>query len=352
MVRQHAPLDPLGLLRHEARARLVSHLTSFRRDALAEGAQADDLPDLFYYRNRLPNWLGGIRGVRAHERQPVMPLGAPALQRLAFQLTADERAAEYIHYRLVRDCAPDLLAIPFAHQRWSRALADAPVVEPLLAKGHETLFGNWQWAIDREPLLRRWLSDFFVASDVPLWADVDRGRLLALLRDHRFSYLELIALLGLTVAVFHQTGTVLPRRIGADRETLQVRRLVRPAPPVAWFAPTVSGNVDSFGGAAGLDEEGRVLLADAGEARIAGWAVAPEWPGAAPLIELRADGRCIGTARPLRDRPDLAVLGLPHTRYGFLIAFDAAEALGAVELSIKSAETVFARYFVATRAGR
>ena len=98
-----------------------------------QGAAESDLPDLFYYRNRVPNWLGAIRGIKSFERQPVVPLGVPALLRLAFRLTAEERRTELLHYLIIRRCAPELLPFPLSWKGklafrvgdWSRALTSA-----------------------------------------------------------------------------------------------------------------------------------------------------------------------------------------------------------------------------------
>jgi hypothetical protein len=79
MVRLQAPFDPMGLLRPDARAAMEAQLAAQMAEARAAGAAEADLPDIFYYRNRLPNWLGAIRAIKSFERQPVVPLGAPAL---------------------------------------------------------------------------------------------------------------------------------------------------------------------------------------------------------------------------------------------------------------------------------
>ena len=129
MVRLQAPFDPMEVLRPDARTRLVAALGRQMDEARAAGAEEADLPDLFYWRNRVPNWLGGIRGVKSFERQPVLPLGVPALMRLAFRMTAAERKAELAHYKLIEAAAPELIDLPFAHQSWHPSLG-APAARP------------------------------------------------------------------------------------------------------------------------------------------------------------------------------------------------------------------------------
>lgn len=353
MIRAMGPFDPLGLLRPEPVAAMIEDIRRQADDALGEGAEAGDLPDLFYYRNRVPNWLGGIRGVRSHEAQPIMPLGAPALQALAFRLTPAERAAELVHFRIVRDCAPELLAAPFAHQRWSSALPGAPDVAPLLAPAGAPLFGNWQWSLNHRPAIRAWLVEFVRSSDIPLWQAIDRARLLEMLRERRFDYLDGIALLGLIVGAFHQAGLTIPRKIGASSgEPARGARAAHPffsgeearLPPIA-----LAGYVDAVEGAARRDG---TVLAITGEGRvtIAGWAWSPAWPGAAPTIEARADGRIVGRAYPEANRPDVAAAGIGDGRHGFTLTLAAADLAGARTLTIGHADAALARFAIAPAA--
>lgn len=213
LVRLQAPFDPLGAIRPEAARRLADEIAAQLEREVAAGAVPGDLPDLFYLRNRIPNWLGGIRGVKSFERQPVMPLGVPALMALAFAMTPEERRIEAAHHALVARHAPALLAIPFAHQRWHAALPDAPAADPVLAPADMPLFGNWQYSLDSNPAIRSRLADLFADADIALWEDIDRDRVLAFLREERLDYFTGIGLLGLTVAVFHATGLIRRDRI-------------------------------------------------------------------------------------------------------------------------------------------
>jgi hypothetical protein len=299
MVRLQAPFDPMDVLRPEARARLVDALEQQMAETRAAGAQEADLPDLFYWRNRVPNWLGGIRGIKAFERQPVLPLGVPALIRLAFRMTAAERKVELAHYKLIEAAAPELIDLPFAHQSWDPALGAAEVA-PVLAAAGSALFGSWQWSINRVPGVRAALAELFASVEIPLWDDVDRARLIDALHRRRFDYFDLISLLGFAVAAIHQTGLALPVKLGGV------------APPS--FAdddpPPVAGHVD-------------VLQIEHGEVRIDGWAWAPDWPGAGIAVEARLDGRPAAVAAADLHRPDLAAVGIGDGHHGFSIRFDA-----------------------------
>lgn len=329
MVRLQAPFDPMELLRPEARARLVGALGSEMDEARAAGAEEADLPDLFYWRNRVPNWLGGIRGVKSFERQPVLPLGAPALMRLAFRMTAAERKAEVAHYRLIEAASPELLNLPFAHQSWHPSLG-APETAPVLAAADAPLFGSWQWSVNRVPGVRAALAEMFASIEIPLWKDVDRGRLIDMLHRRRFDYFDLISLLGFTVAAIHQAGLGLRARLGESLPADAIDRFV------TMPAPHYNGHLDAVRGAErdGADE---LAIPEAGLVVLEGWLQAPDWPGATAVVELRADDRVIASAAADRHRRDLAEAGIGDGRHAFRIEVEASLLAGAATLTLGGA---------------
>lgn len=336
MVKLQAPFDPMGLIRPGARNVLIGRLAAQMAQARLGGAREGDQPDLFYWRNRIPNWLGGIRGIKSFERQPVLPLGVPALMALAFRMTPEERKAELAHFRLIERAAPELLALPFAHQRWDDSLAGASARPPIVAGGGMALFGSWQWSLNRNPAVRARLRGMFAAADVPLWEDVDRAALLAMLHDRRFDYFDAISLMGIAAAVLHQSGVVLARKLGGQ----EPQEWSGPASPAKAVADrreddpvAVAGHLDAVTGAAQV-AGGTIVAAAAGEVRLQGWLQAPEWPGATVAIEARADGRVIGIGAAEDMRGDLAAARIGDGRYGFALTFDAAALAGADELTL------------------
>jgi hypothetical protein len=310
MVRLQAPFDPMEVLRPEARARLIATLQRQMDEGRAAGGEETDLPDLFYWRNRVPNWLGGIRGVKSFERQPVLPLGVPALTRLAFRMTAAERKTELAHFRLIEAAAPELIDLPFAHQSWHPSLRAEPAA-PVLAAADAPLFGSWQWSVNRVPGVRAALAELFASTEIPLWEDIDRARLIDLLHQRRFDYFDLISLLGFAAAAIHQAGLALPARLGEEPVPL-------PPDPIA---PTVTGHVDL------------IRVADE-KAEIYGWAWAPDWPGAAVAVQAALDGRVVAAVSADQNRPDLAAAGIGDGRHAFTIRFDAALLDGAEKLVV------------------
>lgn len=331
MVRLQGPFDPIGLLRPAARALLADRLAARMDEARAEGAAEGDLPDLFYWRNRIPNWLGGIRGIKSFERQPVMPLGVPALLRLAFRMTPDERRCELAHFHIVARAAPALLPLPFAHQRWSAGLPGAPDVAPVLAAAGSALFGTWQWSLNRNPAVRAQLAGLFAGWDIPLWDGIDRAALIAALHDRRFDYFDAIGVLGIAVSAFHQAGLVCPQKLGAAGD------VAWPAPPAD--PPRLAGHLDAVGGAAELADDGRLRLTGAGKVRLDGWLHAPDWPGAGVAIEARADGQAIAAVAADAPRADLAAAGIGDGRHGFTLEIDAAALAGVEVLTLAGFDT-------------
>jgi hypothetical protein len=239
LVRLQAPFDPLSIVRDHARDRMTTMLADQLAGELARGASEADLPDLFYLRNRVPNWLGGIRAIKSFERQPILPLGVPALTSLAFLMTPAERLAERAHFEIVARLAPALLSPPFAHQLWSSALAGAPQTAPVIAAADRPLFGNWQYSLNSRPETRAHLIDLFAHTDLALWDLIDRTSVIDRLRHQRLDYFGGISLLGLTVAVYHGAGLLLTERL---KDSAEPRRVPVQAPP-----PSALSNAQAIG---------------------------------------------------------------------------------------------------------
>lgn len=309
MVRLQAPFDPMALLRPDARSAMEAQLIGQMEAACAAGAVEADLPDIFYYRNRLPNWLGAIRAIKSFERQPVVPLGAPALLRLAFRLTPEERKSELLHYRIIRRCAPELLPLPFAMQSWDAALGeDVPRTAPILpGAGAPPTFGNWQFSINHNPAIRAAIvAEAMARDDLTLWETIDREALIDRLQHRRLDYFDGISMLGLVVALFHERAMVRPVRLGSPAPVAVPGRPL-PADPIAVDAPHVDGHLDA------VRREGDTLFLD-------GWAHARDWPAAQVAIEARAGGRVLAVGVAANDRPDLIAHGMGDGRHGFSLA--------------------------------
>lgn len=318
MVRLQAPFDPMDILRPDARAALEAELAAQMDEARGEGAGEADLPDIFYYRNRIPNWLGAIRAIKSFERQPVVPLGAPALLRLAFRLTPEERKRELLHHRIIARCAPELLPLPFAQQGWDATLGDdVPCPPPILpGAGAPPTFGNWQFSINHNPGIRAALTELIAAkSALALWESIDRDIVVDRLRNRRLDYFDGISMLGLMVAIFQESAMTLPVKIGAP----PISAPDLPPRP----SPAIVGHVDA------VRRDGDRICLD-------GWAHVPEWPGAQIALEARSGGEVLGIGVAGNNRPDLVPHGIGDGRHGFSldIARDRLPATGTVDVTI------------------
>lgn len=347
MVRLQAPFDPLGLLRPEAVADLRAQLRAQMDHAVREGATRDDLPDVFYYRNRIPNWLGAIRGIKSFERQPIMPLGVPALMRLAFLLTPEERRMEVVHHRLVRDLAPSLLPPPFAVQQWHPRLECAGA-EPIMP-AVSPVFGNWQYSLNHNPAIRAWLAAFFARQDLSLWQALRRDVLTERLRHRTFDYFDGISLLGLVIAAFQEAGLVRPAKLAAsvpiasnpvsdrpacmpfhDRATGDVTEGAT-APPVAIERPAacdLHGYLDAVTGTAEAEGNGVFRIGGTGTIALHGWLYAADMPGARLAVNAVSRGQVLATAVADQVRPDLVQAGLGDGAHAFALHLDSATLSG------------------------
>jgi hypothetical protein len=324
MVRLQAPFDPLGLLRPDTRDRLCSQLSSQMTEAEAAGATPADQPDIFYYRNRVPNWLGGIRGIKSFERQPVMPLGVPALMRLAFTLSPQDRKVERAHFEVIRRCAPELINLPFALQRWDAQLRteEYPAFPEPILPGNTAppVFGNWQYSLNHVPRLRGALLDILSGPALGLWGDIDRDVVLERLRHRTFEYFDGISLLGLIAAVFHEARIVAPLKLDAAAPVVVDTRPIAPAmrrhlAGEPWSVPTVTihGHLDAV-----CTPE----LPDA-PTLLHGWVHAPSFPGARIAVEAHIGDKLVASAVAERPRPDLVRAGLDDGAHGFTLAVSA-----------------------------
>lgn len=353
MVKLQAPFDPLGLLRPEMAADLCAQLRAQMDRALQEGATRDDLPDVFYCRNRIPNWLGAIRGIKSFERQPIMPLGVPALMRLAFLLTPEERKMEVAHYRLVRDLAPNLLPPPFALQQWHSRLecAGAEPIMPIAGP----VFGNWQYSLNHNPAIRAWLAAFFARQDLSLWQVLCRDVLIEQLRRRTFDYFDGISLLGLVIAAFQETGLVRPAKLAASVPVASNPVPGRPtcmlfhyratgdvteeatAPPVAIERPAacdLHGYLDVVTGAAEAEGNGVFRIDGTGTIAFQGWLYAADMPGARLAVSAVSKGQILATAVADQVRPDLVQAGLGDGAHAFTLHLDTATLSGTDAINV------------------
>jgi hypothetical protein len=112
----HLKLGAASILHPDAMARYRAKM----HELLFQGAIDEDSPqdiiDSFYLRTRLRRWLGPTQEIDSQDR--AFPLYSITAIRLAFAIGAQNRHAEWIHYRLMQGACEPLLHVPFATGGW------------------------------------------------------------------------------------------------------------------------------------------------------------------------------------------------------------------------------------------
>ncbi|TCT22868.1 hypothetical protein EDC35_102199 [Thiobaca trueperi] len=221
-IASHGPYDPLKLFRPGAREPFDQTLRERFANYCVCTNDYNDIPDLLHLKERLPNWFGGARRLDAYSNQVVNILNNEYLIKLAFALDYRERQQHVIHFRLLRQLAPQLLDVPFAAQSWNPELkrhgADPRIFrEPVTAPPTTPLHGSWQYTINRNPDFRLQLRELFGAfPNSPIWDYLDRDALLAKLTQTDFSMQPLISLYGLCTVFMAVHAYWLPLKMAAQ----------------------------------------------------------------------------------------------------------------------------------------
>jgi hypothetical protein len=185
--RRPGRVEPLS----ETGRRLVEgQLAAWVREQLAAGIDPVDVPDVFYLLKRMGTWAGPTHGAVEFVRDTASPLWSWRMLPFELGLTAGERAREHFHLRLLRELAPELVAIPFADGfSWTRrssraARARALAVKALLELRRRTRPAPSERDGARDPFARiqRLVREAARArGDHPAWEVLDRGRVESLL---------------------------------------------------------------------------------------------------------------------------------------------------------------------------
>jgi hypothetical protein len=96
------------------RARVRRGIERFVARERAAGAEPEDVPDLFYLRERMGSWAGPTHGAVEPVRDTTSPLWSLRMLPFELGLPAAARAREEFHRAVLRELAPDLLEVPFA----------------------------------------------------------------------------------------------------------------------------------------------------------------------------------------------------------------------------------------------
>lgn len=122
IARQHMrepqqPFDPLGLLLPEAALAEHAFCDTWLEKALAEGAELNDIPELFYFDFRLP-WWGGSMAANVGALYRLAPLASKFASRIGLKQSVTDRRERKFIFEAMLALRPDLLEIPYLNKKW------------------------------------------------------------------------------------------------------------------------------------------------------------------------------------------------------------------------------------------
>lgn len=192
-------IDPLVIVNNSEE---INNRLSERVDFyLSSGCSFNDVPDIFYLKERIPNWLGAARRLDSYSDQSINPLNNEQLIRYSFSLTAKERQSCLIHFQSLELLAPDLIEIPFAEQKWSNILLEYGlgkynIQDSIKPKVSDPKNQNkpWQFFINESDELRKIFIDLVADDKSGLEYYVSNKKIIDLLKSKKFSHKELISI--------------------------------------------------------------------------------------------------------------------------------------------------------------
>jgi asparagine synthase (glutamine-hydrolysing) len=191
--------DPAGLMTPAAHAEIASYLRRFEQERLAEGWRPFELQEAFYTFERVGRWGAGLGRVAGTE-DLYSPFCSRPFINHCFSRRSGERYVEAIHYGLLAELSPPLLAHRFEvplrpqHPRLAGLMATRQLAglgtEMLAARMSRRTHGPAPKQPPRPeyPFQHAWLEqrldlarDIFDSATSDLWAFISRERLQALL---------------------------------------------------------------------------------------------------------------------------------------------------------------------------
>ncbi|MEI2423166.1 LamG domain-containing protein, partial [Arthrospira platensis SPKY2] len=220
LIQQHGPFDSLGILKPETKAYLENELSdSWSSFLLSSSMTLNDLPDIFYLRERIPNWVGASRRVTSYTSQVINPLNSPCLIKTALCLSPRERQIELLHYFILNKINPVLTKIPFAFEGWNIDLkmygaSDDIFTEPITSHQNIPRHGSWQYSLNKNPQLRYLFIDIIDSCKLGEFEKhLDLYKVQKKLAKDNFTFRELICFLGLLPPILKLNNYIIPRKI-------------------------------------------------------------------------------------------------------------------------------------------
>lgn len=111
------PFDPLGILYPEATQRDREYCDAWLENILNEGAELNDVPELFYFDFRLPWWGGGMAS-NSGSLYRTAPLASKISSRTGLKQSIVDRRERRFIFEAMLALRPDLLELPYLNKKW------------------------------------------------------------------------------------------------------------------------------------------------------------------------------------------------------------------------------------------
>lgn len=211
--------DPIGILHEDIRKIFEKKLEDRISYYLDNGANLDDIPELIYTVERIPNWVGCLRRNDGYSNSIINPLNTENFIKLAFSLGHKQREIERIHFEIINRSNTFLAELPFANDKWSDDLKPytngsklSKTVIPV-PKGMPT-FGSWQHFINNSQTFRNSIIEILLSfPESEVWNYFNKGILLKFLEEKRMSYVQLISIYGFITLFFKMHSIEVPMKI-------------------------------------------------------------------------------------------------------------------------------------------
>jgi len=111
------PFDPLGVLKNTPTQSCTEADQNWLNCLLAEGAELNDIPELFYHDFRISWWTGSMAS-NAGSLVRIAPLASKLPARTALKQTLSDRRERRFIFEAMLALRPDLLEIPYLNKKW------------------------------------------------------------------------------------------------------------------------------------------------------------------------------------------------------------------------------------------
>lgn len=204
--------DPGNILLTESRERLEKKLKQRAIYYMDNGASLEDIPDLFYTVERIPNFVGTMRRQSGYSGRLITPLYTDELVRLAFSLGQKQRKYDRIHFEMIHRSSKWLTSLPFANDTWPKELEQYAKDTPLAVEGipipkqpPSSAPRHWRYKLNESDGFRRKLVDVFSSyPNSDIWNYYDKSAVnKALTGTEKMGLFKLISFYAFANAFFY-----------------------------------------------------------------------------------------------------------------------------------------------------